>query len=285
MIKLLTKRKQSWARQFKPQYLQGTPLNPNISDAIRYKKHLDKLISKMTSETEKELKTLFKTEFAKEYFATDASISSQARIITNTLTEKFNEMFAKLSKPLAEKVVEDADKSSSVSLHSSLKEMSGGLSLQTTSMPPVLTEALNASVTENVGLIKSIPAQYLQGVQGAVMRSITTGNGLQDLIPYLQTHKEITYRRAKNIAYDQTRKAYNTINRERMKNLGMKEFKWLHSGGSTHPRKDHIEMSGNIYSLDNPPIIGRMYGSEVRGFPGDLPNCRCRISVIMRFKE
>jgi hypothetical protein len=35
-------------------------------------------------------------------------------------------------------------------------------------------------VTENVGLIKSIPTQYLGGVQGAVMRSITTGNGMQD---------------------------------------------------------------------------------------------------------
>ena len=47
-------------------------------------------------------------------------------------------------------------------------------------------------MTENVGLIKSIPAQYLNGVQGAVMRSITTGNGMQDLVPYLQKHKGIT---------------------------------------------------------------------------------------------
>lgn len=69
-----------------------------------------------------------------------------------------------------------------------------------------LKNTLTASLAENVDLIKSIPQQYLSGVQQAVMRSITTGNGLQDLQPYLEKQGGVTERRATLIANDQTRK-------------------------------------------------------------------------------
>ena len=44
---------------------------------------------------------------------------------------------------------------------------------------------------QNVSLIKSIPQQYLAGVQQAVMRSIVGGQGEPDLVKYLQKHKDI----------------------------------------------------------------------------------------------
>lgn len=285
MKKLLTDSKEKWAKQFKPDYLRGKALNPNMSDALRYKKRLDKLISQMTAEVERELKALFKTDAAKEFFAMDASISSQARILTNALSDKFNAIFANISKPLAEKVVEEANQSSNVALKSSLKELSGGLSIKTSSISPEITDVLNASTTENVALIKSISQQYLNGVQQAVMRSITGTEGLNDLIPYLQKSKEITYRRAKMIAYDQTRKAYNSINVAKMNKLGIKKFEWLHSGGSTHPRKLHIQLSGKIFSLDDPPVIEDNKGKITRGLPGMLPNCRCRLLPVISFNE
>ena len=164
----------------------------------------------MIAETEHELKKLFKTEHAEEYFAQDASISSQARILTNALIKKYTDLFASLSKPMAERFAEESDKSSDIAVKSSIRHLSDELTLSTktiTSGP--LNDILNATVTENVGLIKSIPAQYLTGVQGAVMRSITTGNGMQDLVPYLQKHKGITLRRARMIAQDQTKKAFS----------------------------------------------------------------------------
>ena len=167
-----------------------------------------------------------------------------------------------------------------------MKDLSGGLSLNTGLVPDALSEALTAAVAENVQLIKSIPQQYLTQIQGAVMRSIQPGgNGLQDLIPVLKAQKGITERRARNIALDQTRKTFNAANTERMQALGVKKFEWIHSGGGAHPRKDHIEMSGNIYSFDDPPVIGVMYGAEVRGFPGDLPNCRCTMRPVIEFDD
>jgi SPP1 gp7 family putative phage head morphogenesis protein len=267
----------------KQNVLRGKALNPNLSDAARYQARLDKLIKQMTTQVEAELKALFKTETAKEYFATDDTLSNQARIVTSLLMEKFNDIFAFWSKPIAEQVVQEANKSSEVSVASSLKELSGGMTLNVKSISPEMLDILQASTTENVALIKSISEKYLNGVQQAVMRSITQSGGLQDLIPYLQKSKEITYRRARMIAYDQTRKAYNSINRGRMERLGIKQFEWLHSGGSNEPRKLHIELSGKIFSLDNPPVIDKKTGQ--RGFPGDLVNCACRYLPIIKFED
>ena len=283
MPQVLTKQKRRWANQFKPKVIRGTPLNISAGLQERYKERLVKVVEKMADQVEKELRRLFKKDHAIEFFAQDASISSQARILTNALISKFNKIFAELSKPLAEQMISEADKASSLALHSSLKDLSGGLSLKTTSLSPELVDILSASVTENVSLIKTISSKYLSGVQGAVMRSITTGGGMEDLIPYLQRSKEITKRRAKMIAYDQTRKAFNSLNKGRMDTLGIKEYEWLHSGGSNHPRKDHIRMSGNIYSLDDPPVIDQRTGE--RGIPGQAPNCRCRMLPVIRFNE
>lgn len=281
MPPLLTKKKKKWVGKRKPEVLRGTPLNPNISDALRYKKRLDRLIKAMVDDTEKQLKSLFKSETGTEYFAQDASISSQARILTNALIKKYEQMFTDAAKPLAEQVVEEADKSTTTSLHASLQQLSGGLSLQTSAMSPETLEILNASTVENVALIKSIPQKYLNGVQQAVMRSITSSRGLQDLVPYLQKEAGSTYRRAQLIALDQTRKAFNAINRSKMENLGIKEFEWLHSGGSNHPRKLHIALSGKIFPLDNPPVIDD--NTKEKGFPGQLPYCRCRMIPVITF--
>ena len=196
-----------------------------------------KLILKMTAITEKEIKTFFKSDHAQAYFAADISIASQARILMNALSDKFDQIFNLGAKPLADDMVDDVDGSSATALRLSLKQLSGGLTIKTDQLTGELSEIFKATVAENVGLIKSIASQYLDGVQGAVMRSITTGNGLQDLVPFLQKHEGITLRRARNIARDQTKKAFSNLNRVRMVNAGVKKFEWLHSSGGQTPRQ------------------------------------------------
>jgi len=276
---ILTKRKQKWVESRKPDVLRGTPLTMNIASADKYARALESLIEKMTNETERELHRFFRGKTAKEFFAQDASPTSQARILTNALINKFEALFNKKAKPLAEQMANNVDKNSSAALHSSLEQLSGGLSLPTSALSGTELEILNASILENVALIKSIPSQYLNGVQQAVARSITTGNGMKDLVPYLKKHKGITQRRARMIALDQTRKAFSNLNGGRMQKLGIKKFEWLHTGGSNEPRKLHQQMSGKIYSMDNPPIIDKNTGE--RGFPAQLINCRCRMIPVI----
>jgi SPP1 gp7 family putative phage head morphogenesis protein len=277
-------RKQPWSNNARKGIIKGQPLNPSAAIEQRYYTALRVLIERMAAETNLELKKLFKTEYAEEFFAQDASISSQARILTNALIKKYTDLFASLAKPTAERFARESDQSSDIAVKSSIRQLSDDLTLSTktiTSGP--LNDILSATVTENVGLIKSIPAQYLGGVQGAVMRSITSGNGMQDLVPFLQKHKGITLRRARMIAQDQTKKSFSGLSKARMQAIGVEEYEWLHTSGSRHPRKLHIQMNGNVYRYDDPPVIDEK--TEERGIPGQAINCACRMRPVLNFGE
>lgn len=276
-------RKTPWSNNARKGIVKGKPLNPSAAIEQRYYATLRVLIDRMIADTELELAKLFKSEHAEEYFAQDASVSSQARILTNALIKKYTDLFASLSKPTAERFAEESDKSSDVAVKSSIRHLSDELTLSTktiTSGP--LNDILNATITENVALIKSIPAQYLSGVQQAVMRSITTGNGMQDLVPYLQKHKGITLRRARFIAQDQSKKAFQNLSFERMKRIGVTDGTWRHTAGSRHPRHTHEEMDGKQFKLAD-----GLYDSAVKRNvkPGELPGCACRVQPVLNFQD
>lgn len=268
--------------------LLGNRLNYNVSIQQKYYSQLRQLVLKLADSTEAQLIKFFKGSTAKEYYsglkeALDDSISSKAQKLMNKLSEKFNDLFATEAQPIVDDMVDKSHQYSKTSMAASLKTLSGGLTINTARMTDDTKEIISAITKENVKLIKKISADYLDEVQGAVMRSITSGNGLKDLVPFLQRYKGITTRRARMIAYDQTRKTYNFLNKEQMIRNNVKKFKWLHSGGARQPRKDHIAMSGNIYSFDNLPIIDRNTGE--RGIPGQAINCGCTMTPIIEFDE
>jgi len=275
--------KKVWVAPKRPKVLKGKSLQPNAAAEAHYHQRLTRLIRRMTDIIDSDLKALFKGSTAKEYFAQDASISAEARILMNALIARCQGLFDIAAKPLAERVASDASKSSAASLKHSIKELSQGLTLKTDMISGDIKDILSATVTENVGLIKSIPSEYLTQVQGAVMRSITQGRGLADLVPFLRKQEDITLRRARIIARDQTRKAFSNLNFARMDKIGIEEYEWLHSAGGQKPRQLHVHMSGNIYRIDKPPIIDEKTGQ--RGKPGDLINCRCTAIPVVKFNE
>jgi uncharacterized protein with gpF-like domain len=208
----LTHKRRAWADPRSNVTLKGTQLHPPAGTSTRYVNELAALTAQMTAQVEREVKRLFESFAADRsmhaldsaaLMAMDATLASQSRILMNTLGAKFNDLFAKRAKQIAENMVSGTAAASASNLNSSLAKLSGGLSLKTKIHPPKVVEVYKATIAENVSLIKSIPQQYLQKVEGSVMRSITSGNGLQDLIPALQQYNGITHRRAKNIALDQ----------------------------------------------------------------------------------
>lgn len=280
----LSERRERWAAQRAQAHVfKGAALAHNAAVASRYVTRLQALTAQMTAQTNKEIRKLFEGDAAHAFFAQDArSIGSEARILINSLQARFNDLFASRARKLAEAMVGQADKVSAGAMKTTMEKISGGLSIKPIMDNPIINSVRKASVAENVGLIKSIAQEYLNDVQGAVMRSITTGNGLQDLVPALSKYEGQTHRRARNIALDQTRKAYNTINKARMQSSGFKRYEWLHSGGSNEPRPHHVEMNGNIYSFDDPPVIDPRTGE--RGIPGQAPFCRCTMRPIFDFE-
>lgn len=292
--KVLTVKKEKWVKQFKPGVIRGGALNYNAAVMARYEARLGALVKQMTSQTRRELEKLFKgdparAEFGSQYPVGSGSVptqdsgntSSQSRIVVNQLKKKFQQLFNRKAKGLAEQMIRENDRASASAVHASLKQLSGGLSLKTKFITQPMETVMKAHVAENVSLIKSIPQQYFVQIEGSVMRSITTGNGLEELIPNIMKYYGMTKRRARLIATDQTRKVYSNLNFERMDKIGVQKFEWMHSGGGKEPRPLHEDMSGNIYSMNNLPVIDDKTGE--RGIPGQLINCRCVALPVIEF--
>lgn len=246
------------------------------------------------SDVQDQIKALYGSDAAKAYFtldqsqrvAMDASIASMAKRLFAELNKKYAKAFGLASVVLAERMVDQVSKESATNLHRSIKKVSGGLSIKTKIFGGDLKETFKASITANANLIKTLPQEYLDSVSSAVFRSIASGNGLEDLQPYLEKKYDGNIRKAKNVALDQTRKAYNDINADRMRAVKMTKFEWVHTGGGHKPREYHMEeypvgLNGGIFDVNDPPIIDEKTGE--RGLPGHAINCKCVMRPVLEF--
>lgn len=290
---LLTDTRSRWVRQ--QEYsgaMRGTRLALPAGVADRYARKLQRLADEMTATTKREVTALYRHPDVVSYFekknaavsfAMDVSPASQARILTNDLKNRFDTLFRAVAPELAAGMVDQANEASEDAMAASLRELSGGLKLKTDLLTGTLDEFMKASVAGNVALIKSIPSEFFTDVQGAVLRSITDGKGLDDLTKFFEDQQGVQSRRAKNIAIDQTHKAYNGLNAERMKRVGVGKYEWRHSGGGLHPRPLHQSYAGRIFSFDKPPVIDEHTGE--RGIPGQAINCRCTMVPVVEFED
>lgn len=277
----LTQRREQYVEERAAGILVGAPLTYSAAQMAKYERLMGKLTAAMYKEYAKELALVFKQN---EVLTLDASVSAQARIMLNKLRRKFERIFAKNAPTIVDNVLNGIDKASQANLGQSLRELSGGITLKTDAMPAPLKQAMQASVAENVQLIKSISGQYHTQIEGAVMRSLQPGGrGMADVREALAKYEGITDKRKDLIATDQVRKITTAMNVERAKSAGVKKFKWRHSKGGSEPRKLHLQLDGEVFSYDDPPVIDDKTGE--RGFPGQLINCRCQAIPVIEWGE
>ena len=147
----LSKERQAWAKRFKPDVVsRGTTLEYSAASAARYQRAIDKLIARMAKDVESSLKKLYKSKESKEYFtkdsAMDASISSQSRILTNRLQKKYEKIFQDEGKDIAKQMLGAIETASAASLSISLKELSGGLTINASMATGDVQDVVKASV-------------------------------------------------------------------------------------------------------------------------------------------
>lgn len=263
----LTKKRQAWAEE-RNGVFRGKPLNVNRAAEERYGETLRHMTEVMAAATERKLAQYFSSSFG------------VPKHLLGRLKSQYQEWFDNIARRLASQTISGVEKSSKSMLHASLQEMTGGLSLETGTLSGPVAEVVKASIEQNVGLIKSIPAEYFERVSGAVMRTVQAGTETQALADEIESLGASTKKRAAFIARDQVSKATSAINRTRMEKLGIERFEWLHSGGG-NARRLHEHLDGRIFKIDEPPVIDERTGE--RGFPGQLPNCRCRMVPIIAY--
>lgn len=210
--------------------------------------------------------------------AQDATPAAELQAAINRLTRQWQRRFNQAAPLLARWFAKSMHTRSDAALRKILRD--AGISVKFR-MTPAMRDILQATVQENVGLIKSIPQQYLGQVQGLVMRSVTAGRDLEFLNRELLKRYDITEKRARLISIDQNNKATSALQRARHLELGLKEGIWMHSHAGKEPRPTHLANDQKRFDIEkgwfdpDPRVRARIW-------PGQLINCRCTWRPVVK---
>lgn len=249
------------------------PVRPNVGTQAKYRKQLEAIIKEMNDSVEYWVRAAYKNN--EPVIATDALPTAVLERVVRRLQRRWQKKFDELAPKLAQYYAQAANTRSALQLQNALRE--GGMTVKF-KMTRAARDVMNASIQEQVGLIKSIPQKYFTAIQGDVMRSVQSGRDLATLTKSLQENYGVTKRRAANIARDQNNKATASMTRVRQQEIGVVEAIWLHSGGGKHPRPKHKAFNGKRYNVKEGAPIGDK-GQKVH--PGEEINCRCVSRAII----
>lgn len=246
-------------------------IHPNAGVEAWYRRQLDNHIREMQKSVVYWLTANYKASGAA--VAMDASPAVFMRDAMKKLAKRWTKAFDNVSQRLAERFSCDAMKNTDVSLHNALEN--AGFTVEFKMTAP-MNNALQATIAENVGLIRSIPEKYFTEVEGLVMRSVARGRDLSYLTDELQKRYGITRRRAALIARDQNNKATSVMQAARQQSLGITQGVWKHSHAGKEPRPSHVKADGKVFELSK-----GMYLDGKWVMPGEAINCRCTWSPVI----
>ena len=288
---MATKKKQT-------KILISKPFQVNVGLEKKYKRELTSLCNSMLKDISEKIASVYRANKSDVSFAMDG-IANDMKNVLSELRKKYERIFRVQGTEYAKNMVMRQLRQARISFQNLMEDLfpKESLVLSGSALSDEMKEVVEASIMENVSLIKSIPEQYLDRVAGAVTRSIQAGGSIKQLKQEIVKYNGMTRRRADNIATDQTRKTYTSINLRNMQKYGIKKVKWVHSGGGQHPRSYHLArwdgtseppngLNGYIFDIDSPPIIQKAQGNiqEIRGYPAQLPNCKCTMAAVVEIE-
>ncbi len=251
-------------------------VQPNAGIAAAYRAKIMRLVREMAASYLYWLRAAYRGNPPK--MAQDELPSRELERVLKSLGIRWQKRFETAAPELAAYFAKTASKQSEAALRRILRDAGVTVKFKLT---PELRDILKATITENVGLIRSIASEYHTEVEGLVMRSVSAGRDLSKLTQQLQARYGVTERRAKLIALDQNNKATSVIQRERQTALGLELGIWMHSHAGKEPRPTHLANDGKRFSIsegwfDPDPRV------RERIWPGQLIRCRCTWKVLVK---
>lgn len=258
----------------KPKTVRAVHANRGIES--RYRKQLQTMIDEMANSAEYWLKAAYrKSPPRMAMLAQDASPSIRIKKVMEELSKRWIGRFEEYAPIIAEVYVKDMFKASDSAFRRALKDAGWSVEFK---MTPAVRDAMNAAIQENVGLIRSIPQQYLSKVEGTVMRNYAVGRDLESMVQEIKAIYAGVGKRASLIARDQSNKLNAVVNRARQMELGITEAIWQHSHAGKNPRPDHVAANGKRYKIAEGCLIS---GEHIQ--PGEEINCRCTSRPVLPF--
>lgn len=243
---------------------KAKPIRPSRKLELDYTRALLAIVDDMHTETVKALMPLI-----------EQPIGDSKRIVNDGLFSDFKTAFSKtantvkakvagIASTLAQTVVSKQGELSDGQLSAMIQQRTG-IDFSGLMSDSVLKEAVDEAVAANIALINSIPQQYLDRVEQAVMASLQAGTLNDTLADELKKIKGVTDNRAKLIARDQLGKINSRLSQIRQQSLGITHYYWSTSQDE-RVRDRHRRWDGDRIAWDTPTIDGH---------PGQAIQCRC----------
>lgn len=252
-------------------------IRPNAGVEAAYRRALEKMVKEMSHSAKYWIEASYKANPPTLEMAMDALPSQELSKRIKEVARRWIKRFDDMADKIAKQFVESGRSTTDRAMMSAFKDAGWTVDFK---MTRGMKDAMNATIKENVALVKSIPQQYFLEVEGIVMRGFTKGRDLQLITEELQKRYGITKRRAAFIARDQANKANATVVQARRVELGLFKAIWIHSSGGKHPRPSHVKAGKDKLEFDV-RIGAEIDGERIQ--PGYLPNCRCGSRTILPF--
>jgi uncharacterized protein with gpF-like domain len=207
--------------------------------------------------------------------AQDASPSQEMQKRISNLGLRWAARFESMADKIAKMFAEDMFGATDTAMMSAFRDAGWTIKFKPSKG---VTDALNASVGENVSLIKSIDSQFFTQIEGAVMRGYSMGRDLKYITDQIEDIGGVSRRRAAFIARDQANKLNSACTNARRTQYGITEAIWQHSHGGKEPRPDHVAAHGTRFEIAKGCLISAEYIQ-----PGEKINCRCTSRSVLPF--
>jgi SPP1 gp7 family putative phage head morphogenesis protein len=250
------------------------PVKPSAAIEADYRKKLQRLINEMQASAEYWIRAAYRKDPPRMAgLAQDAVPAAAMKRVIDALAKRWADKYQERAEELAKGFVWDTQAHADKLFQKYLKD--AGWTVKFKISAPV-RDVLTASVAENVQLIKTIPEQFFDRLNGIVMRSYTAGRDLETMVKEIKATYPVTDRRAILIARDQSNKANAAVNRARQMELGIEEAIWMHSHAGREPRPDHVAANGRRYKVAEGCLISGEYIQ-----PGEKIGCKCGSRVVL----
>jgi SPP1 gp7 family putative phage head morphogenesis protein len=246
-------------------------IRPNIGVELAYQRQLEEIVSLLNTDVLRELRSAY-TDNAPE-MANDASPARILGAVIKTLARRWQQRLEAAGPELAKHFSKSVSQRTDASLKAALRRTGMVVAFRPTRAQ---NDVFQATVGQNVALIKSIAQEHLTDVQGIVMRAIQSGHDLGQMTKALEEQYGVTKRRAALIATTQSALATASMNKVRQVEVGITKAIWRHSHAGRVPRPSHVAADGKEYD-----VTKGMFLEGVWVQPGEAINCRCYSRAII----
>lgn len=128
------------------------------------------------------------------------------------------------------------------------------------------------AIARNVALVRDVSDTIRGKISATVFAGVSARTPVRELAKDINEILQGQKARSKRIASDQTVKMAAQLDRERLEQVGVDRFEWMHSR-KAHPRKIHVARNGQVYKWDDPKVKGDL--------PGHAPFCGCKAKGVL----